>query len=169
MVSLLPIRASAASHFTEKSIKMEGDGQSRYKKESSQVKTGCPRNRKTLQSLLGIGRRIYLSWSLHPHCRESLVSGQRSRQACQLSWWHQRPNCQHFEPMRQPQACGDGCDWRLAFRVRLQRASYLSREWLKPGQSATVNPNFLPRYQRLYCGEASGALFWETQPLWVHT
>ena len=86
MVSLLPIRASAASHFTEKSIKMEGDGQSRYKKETSQVKTGCPRNRKTLQSLLGIGRRrIYLSWSLHPHCRESLVSGQRSRQACQLS------------------------------------------------------------------------------------
>lgn len=86
MVSLLPIRASAASCFTEKYIKMEGDGQSRYKKETSQVKSGCPRNRKTLQPLLGIGRRrIYLSWSVHPHCRESLASGQRSGQACQLS------------------------------------------------------------------------------------
>lgn len=86
MVSLLPIRASAASCFTEKYIKMEGDGQSRYKKETSQVKSRCPRNRKTLQPLLGIGRRrIYLSWSVHPHCRESLASGQRSGQACQLS------------------------------------------------------------------------------------
>ena len=86
MVNLLPIRASAASCFTEKYIKMEGDGQSRYKKETSQVKPGCPRNRKILQSLLGIGRRrIYLSWSLHPHCRENLASGQRSRQACQVS------------------------------------------------------------------------------------